>query len=62
MSDNLILPIPVIPPEIKNAVDTKTLAVFVGAGVSRLIGCKGWDDLVTTVTSTTGIDPCPLKA
>jgi len=45
MSDNLILPVPVIPPEIKNAVNTKTLAVFVGAGVSRIIGCKGWDDL-----------------
>lgn len=45
MSDNLILPIPIIPKEIQNAVDTKTLAVFVGAGVSRLIGCKGWDDL-----------------
>lgn len=45
MSDNLILPIPLIPKEIKNAVDNKSLAVFAGAGVSRVMGCLGWDDL-----------------
>jgi len=31
--------------EIKDAVNTKKLAVFIGAGVSRIIGCKGWDQL-----------------
>ena len=45
MSDELILPIPLIPPEILEAVNTKTLAVFVGAGVSRVMGCMGWDEL-----------------
>jgi len=45
MSDELILPIPLVPKEILNAVNTKTLAVFVGAGVSRIMGCKGWDQL-----------------
>ncbi|GAI22380.1 unnamed protein product, partial [marine sediment metagenome] len=28
---------------------TKTLAVFVGAGVSRVMGCKGWDDLASNL-------------
>lgn len=37
--------IPEVPDEIKNAVDSNTLAVFIGAGVSRLMGCEGWDSL-----------------
>ena len=37
--------IPRIPNEIKDAVDNGTLAVFIGAGVSRLVGCEGWDTL-----------------
>lgn len=37
--------IPAVPPEIKDAVDSNTLAVFIGAGVSRLVGCDGWDTL-----------------
>jgi len=45
MPDELILPIPPVPQEIRDAVNTKTLAVFVGAGVSRVMGCLGWDDL-----------------
>jgi hypothetical protein len=45
MAGELILPIPPVPKEIMNAVNTKTLAVFVGAGVSRIMGCKGWDQL-----------------
>jgi len=43
--DELILPIPPVPPKIREAVNTKTLAVFVGAGVSRVMGCMGWDEL-----------------
>jgi len=47
MPDELILPIPPVPPKIRDAVNTKTLAVFVGAGVSRIMGCMGWDELAT---------------
>jgi len=49
MSDELILPIPLIPPEILEAVNTETLAVFIGAGVSRIMGCKGWDKLASSL-------------
>ena len=38
-------PIPDLPIEIKEAVNNGTLAVFIGAGVSRLVGCEGWDEL-----------------
>lgn len=36
-----------VPDEIRNAVNSRTLAVFIGAGVSRLepINCHGWDEL-----------------
>jgi len=37
--------IPRLPDEVVRAVDEKRLAVFVGAGVSRLVGCMGWSDL-----------------
>ena len=47
MPDELILPIPPVPSKIRDAVNTKTLAVFVGAGVSRIMGCIGWDELAT---------------
>lgn len=47
MPDELILPIPPIPKKILDAVNTKTLGVFVGAGVSRIMGCMGWDELAT---------------
>jgi len=40
-----IEPIPDLPDEIKNAVNQGKLAVFIGAGVSRLVGCKGWSEL-----------------
>lgn len=36
---------PEVPSEIKDAVNRSTLAVFIGAGVSRLVGCQGWDTL-----------------
>jgi len=32
-------------PQIIEAADRGTLVLFVGAGVSRLVGCEGWDDL-----------------
>lgn len=40
-----ILPIPILPPGIKEAVDRGSLVVFIGAGVSRILGCKGWTEL-----------------
>lgn len=40
-----IFPIPEIPKEIENAVSNKKLIIFIGAGVSRIIGCSGWKEL-----------------
>jgi hypothetical protein len=40
-----ITDLPQLPPKIKQAIDDKELAIFIGAGVSRLIGCDGWDTL-----------------
>lgn len=44
---NGISRIPEVPDEIRAAVNSGTLAVFIGAGVSRLkpINCQGWDEL-----------------
>jgi hypothetical protein len=42
---NGISRIPEVPDEIRDAVNSGTLAVFIGAGVSRLVGCQGWDTL-----------------
>jgi len=41
----MIPKIPSVPKEIVEAVNNDTLAVFIGAGVSRLIGCMGWNQL-----------------
>src|SRR5579872_7157936 len=41
MSDG-ILPIPAIPPRLKEAADRGMLIPFVGAGVSVLAGCPTW--------------------
>ena len=42
--DNNSSQIPHLPNEIITALDRKKLAVFLGAGVSRIIGCQGWDE------------------
>ena len=34
-----------VPKEIITAVNENNLAVFIGAGVSRIVGCKGWNEL-----------------
>lgn len=34
-------------PMLKEALEKRELVIFVGAGVSRLLGCKSWDDLAT---------------
>lgn len=41
----LIKEIPEIPPEIIEASNSGKLVLFVGAGVSKLIGCKSWKEL-----------------
>lgn len=44
MSNGISL-IPDVPAAIKDSVNNGSLAVFIGAGVSRLVGCQGWDVL-----------------
>jgi hypothetical protein len=44
-----ILPIPRPPKNLIEAARQKRLVVFAGAGVSRLAGCKSWDDLAITL-------------
>ena len=34
-------------PALKDALEDRELVIFIGAGVSRLLGCKSWDDLAT---------------
>jgi len=48
---NGISRIPEVPGEIREAVNSGTLAVFIGAGVSRLVGCDGWDTLARNLVS-----------
>ncbi len=40
-----ITPWPPLHKEILNAVNNGSLAVFIGAGVSRLVGCLTWGEL-----------------
>jgi len=48
---NGISRIPEVPDEIRTAVNRGTLAVFIGAGVSRLVGCQGWDTLARNLVN-----------
>jgi len=45
MTNNKIEKQPNLPRPILDAVNNGTLAVFIGAGVSRIVGCLGWDKL-----------------
>jgi len=45
MTEEDIPPIPDLPPEIIRAIENGKLVIFIGAGVSRLVGCKGWNEL-----------------
>jgi uncharacterized protein (DUF2132 family) len=47
----MIYKIPPIPKEISEAVNNEYLAIFIGAGVSRLIGCMGWDQLAQNLVN-----------
>ena len=64
MTSNKIERLPAPPKAIIEAVNNGTLAVFIGAGVSRLIGCKGWDELAGNLVEkcfkTRGEDGDPL--
>lgn len=42
---------PQLPQKIKAAFDQNRLVVFVGAGISRLEGCKGWADLANILVT-----------
>ncbi len=53
---NQIKEIPELPDELKEAVNRGRLVIFIGAGVSRLCGCRGWDDLAKNL-----IDECYNK-
>lgn len=48
MADKDLIPaIPKLPPELYIAHLNEKLAIFVGAGVSRLVGCESWDVLAS---------------
>lgn len=44
-----IIPIPKLPQQIIDAVNSNTLAVFIGAGISRIIGCASWKTLANNL-------------
>ncbi|MDN5278632.1 MAG: hypothetical protein PWR01_2597 [Clostridiales bacterium] len=41
--------IPQLPPELIDAANTGALVIFVGAGISRLVGLPGWDGFAASV-------------
>ncbi len=45
MTTEKIKQIPVLPHQIVDAINRNSLAVFMGAGVSKVVGCAGWGDL-----------------
>jgi len=45
----MINEIPEIPEELKNAATMGNLVVFIGAGVSKQIGCKDWSELASNL-------------
>ena len=64
MAPGRIKQIPDLPHEIVDAVNRNTLAVFMGAGVSKVVGCAGWGDLSEnlvlrcTTTQNSNGSPC----
>jgi hypothetical protein len=40
---------PSVPQEILKAIEEKNLAVFIGAGVSQVVGCSSWRDLANSM-------------
>jgi hypothetical protein len=45
-------PVPKIEDEIIEAINNKKLAIFIGAGVSRLVGCDSWAQLANNLINT----------
>ena len=41
-----ITSLPELPDEIKEASNKEKLAIFIGAGISRFLGCDSWATLV----------------
>jgi hypothetical protein len=48
----MIKPVPQIEEGIIEAINDKKIAVFIGAGCSRLIGCRGWGQLAENLIRT----------
>ncbi|MGH8321400.1 MAG: SIR2 family protein [Gammaproteobacteria bacterium] len=46
---NHLDPNQVLPPEIATAAETGELVLFVGAGISRMVGCPGWDQMANKI-------------
>lgn len=44
--------VPNLPKDILEAIEEDNLAIFIGAGVSRLAGCKGWNELADSLVNT----------
>jgi hypothetical protein len=57
-SEERIFPIPSLPDEITNSVNRHKLAVFIGAGASRLIGCMGWSQLADKIVDACFDEKC----
>lgn len=49
--------IPEVPSKIKRAVNDKKLAIFIGAGVSRFVGCTSWIELAKNLVEKCDIKP-----
>lgn len=43
---------PKLPPELIEAYENNKLVVFIGAGISRLMGCMGWEDMANKLIKT----------
>ena len=58
MNDNdlEIVRYPQLPPELKEAYDRNELVIFIGAGISRLAGCMGWDQLANKLVDKVFVD------
>ena len=53
LTQNLIKDFPELPEAIKVAYENDDLVVFVGAGISRLMGCEGWNDMSNKLINAT---------
>lgn len=58
MANDKIIPIPKLPEQIIDAVNRDTLAIFIGAGVSRIIGCASWEKLANDLIESCFSNSC----